>query len=42
MRRESLFFDIKDNIRWFFQRGRKGYCDKDIWELNTWLATTFS
>lgn len=22
MRRESLFFDIKDNIRWFLQRGR--------------------
>lgn len=20
----------------------KGYCDKDIWELNTWFATTFS
>ena len=35
------FNDIKNEIRWFFQRGTKGYCDKDIWELNTWFATTF-
>ena len=34
--------EIKKEIRWFFQRGKKGYCDKDLWELNTWFATTFS
>ncbi len=34
--------DIKHEIRWFFQRGRKGYSDRDLWELDTWFATTFS
>lgn len=40
--RYGKFNDIKNEIHWFFQRGRKGYCDKDIWELNTWFAETFS
>ncbi|SEQ39644.1 hypothetical protein SAMN02910369_01686 [Lachnospiraceae bacterium NE2001] len=29
-------------VKCFFQRGKKGYCDKDIWELNTWMTTTFA
>ena len=29
-------------IKWFIQRGKKGYCDKDIWEINTWMSTTFA
>ena len=33
---------IKQNVRWFFQRGKKGFCDKDLWELPTWFSTTFS
>ncbi|SEA17059.1 hypothetical protein SAMN05216349_1066 [Oribacterium sp. KHPX15] len=36
------FDKVKNEIYWFFQRGIKGYCDKDIWELNTWFAETFS
>ena len=40
--RFGKFKETKIEIRWFFQRGTKGYCDKDIWELNTWFATTFS
>ena len=30
------------NIKFFIQRGRKGYCDKDLWEMNTWFAQTVS
>ncbi len=33
--------NYNNEIHWFFQRGRKGYCDRDLWELNTWFATTF-
>ena len=30
------------SIKFFIQRGRKGYCDKDLWEMNTWFAQTVS
>ena len=28
-------------IKWFFQRGFKGYCDKDIWSLRDWFIAIF-
>ena len=29
------------HIKWFFQRGFKGYCDKDLWSLRDWFNTVF-
>lgn len=26
------------NIKWFFQRGVKGYCDADLWNIDTWFC----
>ena len=26
------------NIKWFFQRGRKGYCDIDVWNVDIWFC----
>ena len=34
--------DLMEEIHWFFQRGKKGYCEKDLWELDTWFCTTFA
>jgi hypothetical protein len=25
------------NIKSFFQRGTKGYCDEDLWEIDSWF-----
>ena len=33
---------MRQNIKFFIQRGRKGYCDKDLWEINTWFSQTVS
>lgn len=24
-------------VKWFFQRGMKGYCDKDTWDFERWF-----
>ena len=31
-----------NEIKWFIQRGRKGYCEKDLWSIDHWMATTFA
>lgn len=41
MSKFSKFKDIKNEITWFIQRGRRGYSDLDIWEIDTWFATVF-
>ncbi len=40
--RFGKLYTFRNEIKWFFQRGIKGYCEKDLWELNNWFATTFS
>lgn len=32
--KNNIFFEIK----MFLQRGKKGYCDEDLWEFDHWLA----
>lgn len=32
--------DIPKEIKWFFQRGFKGYCDKDVWAIDIWFENT--
>lgn len=31
----------KNKIKWFFQRGIKGYCDRDLWDIDIWFTTIF-
>ena len=31
-----------DKVKYAFQRARKGYCDKDLWEIDTWFSTVFA
>ena len=36
----KLSYRIKDftnSIKFFFQRGARGYCDKDVWSIDTWF-----
>ena len=36
-----MFFRIKDiylNIKWFFQRGKRGYSDCDVWDFDNYLS----
>ena len=40
--RFEIIKHISNEIKCFFQRGRKGYCDKDLWELHNWMSTTFA
>lgn len=40
--RWGILHEIGQNIKFFIQRGRKGYCDKDLWEINTWFSQTVS
>ena len=40
--RWGILHNVRQNIKFFIQRGRKGYCDKDLWEMNTWFAQTVS
>ncbi len=40
--RWGIIHDIRQNIKFFIQRGRKGYCEKDLWEINTWFSQTVS
>ena len=42
-----MFYRILDflkylpkEIKWFFQRGFKGYCDKDVWAIDIWFGNT--
>ena len=38
----GVLYHVRQNIKFFIQRRRKGYCDKDIWEINTWFSQTVS
>ena len=38
----GLVYNVRQNIKFFIQRGIKGYCDKDLWEMNTWFSQTVS
>ena len=40
--RWGIMYNARQNIKFFIQRGRKGYCDKDLWEMNTWFTRTVS
>ena len=40
--RWGMLHEVGQNIIFFIQRGRKGYCDKDLWEINTWFSQTVS
>lgn len=31
--------DIPKNIKWFIQRGKRGYSDSDLWSLDWYLCT---
>ena len=32
--------NIPKKIKWFFQRGFRGYSDKDIWNIDKWFLNT--
>lgn len=37
-----IIFNIQEffrEIKYFFQRGRRGYSDRDLWDINEYLAT---
>lgn len=41
-----IFYRIKDfiryiprNIKWFFQRGFRGYSDNDVWDMDGWFLS---
>lgn len=40
--RWGIIYNIRHSIKFFIQRGRKGYCDKDLWEIDTWFSQTVS
>jgi hypothetical protein len=37
-RLKTKAFDIPDEIRWFIQRGRRGYSESDLWSLDWYLS----
>ena len=37
----AKFNDLKNEIKWFIQRGKRGYSDLDLWEIDTWFSTVF-
>lgn len=40
LQRPDLFVKhVYREIKWFIQRGRRGYSDADIWSLDYWLLT---
>ena len=39
--RHGILVKMYREAKWFFQRGIKGYCEKDLWSIDHWLATTF-
>jgi len=34
--------DLKNNIKWFIQRGKRGYSDSDLWDFDSYLAEIIS
>lgn len=32
--------DIPKEIKWFFQRGFRGYSDRDVWAIDVWFENT--
>lgn len=36
----EYFGDVWDKVRWFYQRGRYGYCERDVWSLD-WHLTSY-
>lgn len=32
--------DIPKEIEWFFQRGIRGYSDRDVWDVRNWFENT--
>ena len=38
----SKIGDIKNQFKWFIQRGKRGYSDMDLWEIDTWFSTVFA
>lgn len=32
--------DIPKEIEWFFQRGIRGYSDRDVWDVSNWFENT--
>lgn len=32
--------DIPKEIEWFFQRGTRGYSDRDVWDVSNWFENT--
>lgn len=33
----DFFKYLPKEIKWFFQRGLKGYCDRDVWDIDHWF-----
>lgn len=33
----DFFKYLPKEIKWFFQRGFKGYCDRDVWNIDSWF-----
>ena len=33
----DFFKYLPKEIKWFFQRGFKGYCDRDVWDIDSWF-----
>jgi len=34
--------DIYNNIKWFIQRGKRGYADCDVWDFDSYLSKVIS
>lgn len=34
--------DLYNNIKWFIQRGKRGYADCDVWDLDMYLSKVIS
>lgn len=39
LRPHRLVKDLYDEVRWFIQRGRRGYSDRDVWSLDWYLLS---
>jgi len=38
---KELIKNFFENIKWFWQRGKRGYSDRDLWNLDEYLTDLF-
>ena len=38
---ENITWKLKE-IKWFYQRGKRGYSDRDVWDFYTYLLRVFA